>query len=222
VKSRLVDPAYVKKLIEVAYLSDEALPDHEQAALNEWVDARIADYDAVIVNDFGHGMIDSALIDIVCRKAKFLAVNAQTNSANRGFNLITKYPRADLICIDEPEARLAAMERYAPIEAVVRDRLEKRIDCHVFIITHGKLGSIVYTPKGGIQRIPALTGEAIDTIGAGDAFFALAASLVASGSNPFHAAFIGNAAGAMKVRIVGQRHQITKPEILKYLSTLLK
>jgi hypothetical protein len=24
------------------------------------------------------------------------------------------------------------------------------------------------------------------------------------------------------VRIVGQRHQITKPEILKYLSTLLK
>ena len=222
VKSRLVDPAYVKKLIEVAYLSDEALPDHEQAALNDWVDDKIAQYDAVIVNDFGHGMIDSGLIDIVCRKAKFLAVNAQTNSANRGFNLITKYPRADLICIDEPEARLAAMERYAAIESVVQDKLEKRIDCHVFIVTHGKLGSIVYTPQDGVRRIPALTGEAIDTIGAGDAFFALAALLVAGGSDPFHAAFIGNAVGAMKVRIVGQRHQITKPEILKYLSTLLK
>jgi rfaE bifunctional protein nucleotidyltransferase chain/domain len=222
VKSRLVDPAYVKKLIEVAYLSDEALPADEQHALNDWVDARIGDYDAVIVNDFGHGMIDSGLIDIVCRKARFLAVNAQTNSANRGFNLITKYPRADLICIDEPEARLAAMERYAPIESVLSDRLEKRIDCHVFIITHGKLGSVIYTAKEGVRRIPALTGEAIDTIGAGDAFFALAASLVATGSDPFHAAFIGNAVGAMKVRIVGQRHQITKPEILKYLSTLLK
>jgi rfaE bifunctional protein nucleotidyltransferase chain/domain len=222
VKSRLVDPAYVKKLIEVAYLTDEALPDDEQAALNDWVEARICDYDAVIVNDFGHGMIDSGLIDVVCRKAKFLAVNAQTNSANRGFNLITKYPRADLICIDEPEARLAAMERYAPIESVLRDRLEKRIACHVFIITHGKLGSVVYTAEDGVRRIPALTGEAIDTIGAGDAFFALAACLVASGSDPFHAAFIGNAVGAMKVRIVGQRHQITKPEILKYLSTLLK
>ena len=221
VKTRLVDPAYVKKLIEVAYLSDEALPAQEQAALNDWVDARIGDYDAVIVNDFGHGMIDSGLIDIVCRKARFLAVNAQTNSANRGFNLITKYPRADLICIDEPEARLAAMERYAPIESVIRDKLERRIDCHAFIVTHGKLGSIVCTPKD-IMRIPALTGEAIDTIGAGDAFFALAAPLMASGSHPFNAAFIGNAAGAMKVRIVGQRHQITKPEVLKYLSTLLK
>jgi sugar/nucleoside kinase (ribokinase family) len=90
------------------------------------------------------------------------------------------------------------------------------------VITHGKLGSIVYTPQAGVKRIPALTGEAIDTIGAGDAFFALASPLLAAGSDPFLAAFIGNAVGAMKVRIVGQRHQITKPEILKYLSTLLK
>jgi rfaE bifunctional protein nucleotidyltransferase chain/domain len=222
VKSRLVDPAYVKKLIEVAYISDEALPEAEQAALNGWVAANIANYDAVIVNDFGHGMIDECLVDIVCRKSRFLAVNAQTNSANRGYNLITKYPRADFICIDEPEARLAAVERYAPIETVVREKLEKSIDCHTFVITHGKLGSIVYTPQAGVKRIPALTGEAIDTIGAGDAFFALAAPLLAAGSDPFLAAFIGNAVGAMKVRIVGQRHQITKPEILKYLSTLLK
>src|SRR5215813_5305596 len=42
VKSRLVDPAYVKKLIEVAYLSDEALPADEQASLNDWIDSRIA------------------------------------------------------------------------------------------------------------------------------------------------------------------------------------
>ena len=42
------------------------------------------------------------------------------------------------------------------------------------MITHGKLGSIVYTPQAGVKRIPALIGEAIDTIGAGDAFFALA------------------------------------------------
>ncbi len=222
VKSRLVDPSYVKKLIEVAYLTDEDLPGDEQAELNGWIEKNIANYDAVIVNDFGHGMIDAGLVDIVCRKARFLAVNAQTNSANRGFNLITKYPRADFICIDEPEARLAAVERYAPIETVLQDRLEKKIDCHTFVITHGKLGSVVYTPQAGIKRIPALTGEAIDTIGAGDAFFAVAGPLLAGGSDPYTAAFIGNAVGAMKVRIVGQRHQITKPEILKYLSTLLK
>ena len=41
----------------------------------------------------------------------FLAVNTQSNSANMGYNLITKYPRADYVCIDAPEARLAVSDR---------------------------------------------------------------------------------------------------------------
>jgi sugar/nucleoside kinase (ribokinase family) len=176
----------------------------------------------VIVNDFGHGMIDAGLIDIVCRKAKFLAVNAQTNSANRGFNLITKYPRADFICIDEPEARLAVADRYSPIETVICDKLQARIDCSTIIVTHGKLGSVIAAAGRGVQRIPALIDQAIDTIGAGDAFFSVAAPLVGSGCDPFLAGFIGNAVGAMKIRIVGHRHHITRAEVTKYLTSLLK
>lgn len=222
IKSRLVDPAYLKKLIEVAHLSDEPLPAPEQKLLNDWVEARVGSYDFVVVNDFGHGMIDEELIEILCSKARFLAVNAQTNSANRGFNLITKYRRADLICIDEPEARLAVSDRYSPMEVVLRDKLGKRIDCPYFVITHGKLGCLVSAPGREAERIPALTDEAIDTIGAGDAFFAATAALAACGCDPFLAAFIGNAVGAMKIRIVGHRHQITRAEVVKYLSSLLK
>ena len=44
----------------------------------------------------------------IIKKSKYLAINCQTNSANLGFNLITKYPKSDYICIDEPELRLAA------------------------------------------------------------------------------------------------------------------
>ena len=86
-----------------------------------------------------------------------------------------------------------------------------------------RLGDIVDLDDDPIASIE-VGGVAFDSrkARAGDAFFALAACLAASGSDPFHAAFIGNAVGAMKIRIVGQRHQITKPEILKYLSTLLK
>lgn len=221
-KTRLVDPAYLKKLIEVAHLSDEPLPRPEQKLLNGWVDAQIGNYDFVVVNDFGHGMIDEELVEILCAKAPFLAVNAQTNSANRGFNLVTKYRRADLICIDEPEARLAVSDRYSPMEIVLREKLQKRIDCPTFVVTHGKLGCLILAPGRGAERIPALTDEAIDTIGAGDAFFAATAALAASGCDPFTAAFIGNAVGAMKIRIVGHRHQITRAEVVKYLSSLLK
>jgi hypothetical protein len=60
------------------------------------------------------------------------------------------------------------------------------------------------------------------SIGAGDAFFSLSAPLVASGCDPFLAGFIGNAVGAMKIRIVGHRHYITRAEVVKYLTSLLK
>jgi rfaE bifunctional protein nucleotidyltransferase chain/domain len=221
IKSRLVDPGYVKKLIEIAYLVDSPLPAPMQATINRKIDETIDQYDVVIVNDFGHGLIDDELIDIFCRKARFLAVNAQTNSANRGFNLVTKYPRADFVCIDEPEARLAVADRYSPIETVIC-KLQQRMHCSTFIVTHGKLGSVVATKDHGIQRIPALIDQAIDTIGAGDAFFSVSAPLVGCGCDPFLAGFIGNAVGAMKIRIVGHRHHITRPEVIKYVTTLLK
>jgi rfaE bifunctional protein nucleotidyltransferase chain/domain len=221
VKSRLVDPGYVKKLIEIAYLVDEPLPAAVQAAITRRIDQTIADYDVVIVNDFGHGLIDDDLIDLLCRKARFLAVNAQTNSANRGFNLVTKYPRADFVCIDEPEARLAVADRYSPIDAVV-EKLRKRMHCPNFIITHGRFGSVVAAEDREIERIPVLTRQVVDTIGAGDAFFSVSAPLVGSGCDPFLAGFIGNAVGAMKIRIVGHRHHITRPEVVKYLTSLLK
>jgi len=42
---------------------------------------------------------------------KFLAVNTQSNSANLGYNVISKYAGAgvDYICLDEPEVRLEAL-----------------------------------------------------------------------------------------------------------------
>jgi rfaE bifunctional protein nucleotidyltransferase chain/domain len=221
VKSRLVDPGYFKKLIEIAYIDDSLLPPSIQEKIKDWIAGRIEQYDITIANDFGHGMIDQTLVDVICANAEFLAVNAQTNSANRGFNLVTRYPNADFVCIDEPEARLAVADRYAPIEQVVT-KLGKQMSCPNFIVTHGKLGCLVFTPKQPPTRIPALIDEAIDTIGAGDAFFAVAAPLIGAGCAPFLAGFIGNAVGAMKIRIVGHRHTITYAEVIKYLTSLMK
>ena len=63
--------------------------------------------DVVIATDFGHGLIGPRIVRQLTDLSPFLAVNTQSNSANLGYNLITRYPRADYICIDGPEARLA-------------------------------------------------------------------------------------------------------------------
>src|ERR1044071_8161034 len=65
-------------------------------------------FDVVIVADYGHGVMSDRAVKIACAKSKFLAVNTQVNAGNRGFNTISKYPRADFISLGEPEVRLDA------------------------------------------------------------------------------------------------------------------
>ncbi len=72
-------------------------------------------YDVVIVFDYGHGFLKPELRERISKEAKFLAVSAQTNSSNLGFNRINeKWPEATLCVIDEMEARLWGAEGEGP------------------------------------------------------------------------------------------------------------
>ena len=64
---------------------------------------KIADFDAVFLCDFGHGLIDREIIGLVQENAKYLILNCQTNSTNKGLNVITKYTRADAFTLDQQE-----------------------------------------------------------------------------------------------------------------------
>jgi len=91
-------------------MNDEPLTDDLQQEFDRTIGSTAGDYDLVIVADFGHGLLRPSSIDKLTASARFLAVNTQSNSANLGYNLITKYPRADYICIDAAEAHLAVSD----------------------------------------------------------------------------------------------------------------
>jgi rfaE bifunctional protein nucleotidyltransferase chain/domain len=221
-KLRYVQPGYMRKMFEVYFMDDTPFPAAESNTVKVAVERACRDADLVVVTDFGHGLMDDEMVRIVCDNSKFLAINAQSNSANLGFNLITKYPRADFACLDAPEARLATADRFSDISAVIRDGLAKRIDCNNFIVTHGAFGCYTYNPENGFVHIPAFTKTVIDTVGAGDAFFSVAAPFVAAGGEMDVVGFLGNAAGAIKVGIVGHRASIERTPLLKFATALLK
>src|SRR5262249_50095760 len=147
--------------------------------------------------------------------ARFLAVNTQTNSANAGYNLITKYPRASYICIDTPEAQLAVGDRLLPIGDVAQQIVTQRVDCPNIIITHGKNGCLTYQRGSTAHRAPALARKVVDTVGAGDAFLSVTAPLIAAGGAIERVGFIGNVVGALKVEIVGHRKAVEKVALVK-------
>jgi len=221
-KLRYVQPGYMRKMFEVYFMDDTPFPAAESNTLRAAVKQVCRDADLVVVTDFGHGFMDQEMVRIVCDNSRFLAVNAQSNSANLGFNLITKYPRADFACLDAPEARLAMSDRFSDISAVIKDGLARRIDCNRIIVTHGAFGCYTYDPDNGVAHIPAFTKTVVDTVGAGDAFFSVAAPFVAAGGEMDVVGFLGNAAGAIKVGIVGHRASVERTPLLKFATALLK
>ena len=202
-KVRMVDKDHMRKLAEIHYEEDTG-----QAATDF-----IGVLDALVIADFGHGAIDAGLARTYAQKTAFLAVSAQSNSANMGFNLITKYPRADYIVIDEPEARLAAADRDGHIEDVLHKLAHGR--CEKFVVTHGKHGAYGYE-NGNFYHQPSHTDLVRDTMGAGDAFFAVTAPMAKTGRME-DLLRIGNAAGAVKCGIVGHRASVTKEALIDYL-----
>jgi rfaE bifunctional protein nucleotidyltransferase chain/domain len=221
-KTRFVDPTYMRKLFEVYRMDDQPLTREIEDKLNEKLRKRIAEYDVVVANDFGHGMIGPSTVELLCSQSKFLAVNTQSNSANMGYNLVHKYPRADYVCIDAPEARLAVTDKISPIEEIISRRLTAKVNCSNFIITNGKHGCVTHERGDIVHTIPAVTKSVVDTVGAGDAFLSITAPMIAAGAPLNQVGFIGNVAGALKVAIIGHQRSVEKVALLKSLTALLK
>jgi cytidyltransferase-like protein len=222
-KRRFVDPMYTRKLFEVYVMDDTPLPPELQAAFDGPLRDLVGSFDAVIVTDFGHGLIADSTRRVLEEGAEFLAINTQTNSANIGYNLITNYRRADLICIDAPEARLATRDRYSSIEVLIRTRFKSLLDCGRFIVTHGAEGCYTYElDEDRLTHVPAFVTDVVDTVGAGDAFLAIASPTAKLGAPLEHAGFLGNAVGGIKVGIVGHRRSVGKVEVAKFVKALLQ
>jgi rfaE bifunctional protein nucleotidyltransferase chain/domain len=221
-KVRWIDKSYLRKMFEVYHIDDTETEPAIESNIVDFLGDVAADYDVVIIADFGHGLITRRMADVIEGKSRFLTINTQSNSGNMGFNLITKYHRADYVCIDAPEARLAVADRQSSIEHIAGEALPSRIACSRIMVTQGRDGCIGYQEGQPLVHVPAFTTNVVDTVGAGDAFFAVTAPLAAVGASIDQLAFVGNAAGAIKVGIVGHRSSVERVPLLKYLTTLLK
>lgn len=179
---------------------------------------KLDEFDVVFLCDFGHGLIDAQAAEIIQEKAKFLVLNCQTNSANYGMNIITKYHRTDVFTLDQKELRLA-FPMCLSDEYMALERLSKHLKGNGWL-TRGSFGAYGIENQK-VHECPAFTLTVKDTIGAGDAFYSIAGLYAAAGSSIEMGTFVGNIAGALGANIVGNKEAVEKVNVLKYAGTLL-
>ncbi|MHB9023843.1 MAG: PfkB family carbohydrate kinase [Armatimonadota bacterium] len=220
VKRRYIDQYFFTKLFEVYEMDDGVMNPADDETLCATLEEVVPQYDVVIVIDYGHGMLGPRAVETICRNARFLAVNAQSNAANRGYHTISKYPRMDFLCVAEGEMRLEARSMYGDIHELVRE-VAGRLSCDRVITTRGTNGCLCYSPDGGVLEVPSFAQQVVDRIGAGDAFLSIAALCVAQGAPLEMAGVIGNAVGALAVSTVCNSVPIQRESLQHFLATLL-
>lgn len=221
VKRRFVD-SEMAKLFEVYYYDDMPVDENLENETCKWLEKNISDYDVVVVPDFGNGFITDAMVQVICRNARFLAVNTQLNSGNRGYHAISRYPRVDFVSLNEPEIRMATHNRHGDLEQIA-EQVTEMVGARYVAVTRGKQGIEMYDSReGDMYQVPALSTKVVDRIGAGDAFLSYASVALGGGLETRLASFVGACAAALDVQIVCNREPIDPVSLYKYATTLLK
>ncbi len=186
-----------------------------------WLREEVPKYDVVIASDFGHGTVSAGMVrELVCN-ARFLAVNTQANAGNRGFHTVTRYPRADYVCLAEHEMRLEMRDLTGRIPAMM-DVIAAKLENPTIVVTRGRRGCVVRDREGGFVEIPSFAGNVVDRIGAGDAFFSITAPAAERGVPAEILGLLGNVAGSLAVEVLGNQNSIDKLSMKKCLMSLLK
>lgn len=221
VKRRYIDSDKRTKIVGVYDINDELINESEEESFCSKLDKNLPQYDLVIVADYGHGLITPRAIELLTKKSQFLAVNTQLNSANIGFHTISRYEKANYVCMHEGELRHDFRCRNRSIKELAMD-LYTRIKSDIIIVTQGARGALSYNDKEGFVHSPAFASKVIDKIGAGDALFGITSLCFAVGMPAFLTVLIGNLAAADIVASIGNSKSISKVQLLKAIDSLLK
>jgi bifunctional ADP-heptose synthase (sugar kinase/adenylyltransferase) len=219
-KNRFIDFHTKKKFFEFYEFSNIEFYNKQ---LEQFLIKNLCKFDKIIVCDFGHGMFNREVINIIQKYSKFLCLNVQTNSGNRGYNLFKKFTKADLLVLDEPEARLGLSDRYGSLDDLIISKDLKKFKN--LIVTRGIKGLICrdWKAKNGFLSFPAFNTKVIDTLGAGDAAYAYASMFINNcDGNKILIGLLSSIAGALKTEIIGHKKFLQFSEVSISLESILK
>jgi bifunctional ADP-heptose synthase (sugar kinase/adenylyltransferase) len=215
IKKRYINSYRNVKMFKVEYMNDRPISAALTKEILKFLHDELPKYDLVVVGDFGHGFINQAIRNKLRERSKFIALNAQSNSANMGYNYFNLHPQPDFVSMSEEELRLPLSMRFEDIDEVIKTG-HSTFKLNNFLVTLGKKGCI-HVSKGKLFKAPAFTTSVIDTVGAGDALFAITSLFMHARANNELIPFIANCAGGIKSQYMGNKESITQDKLLDFI-----
>lgn len=176
--------------------------DRATAQLAQFLQRHAWDYDAVVLSDYGKGVIGESLLRTLYamrarRPFRLIVDPKRPNFAHyRGMTLATP---------NLPEAADAAgvtIHDDATL-CIAGRRLLERWDAEAILVTRGEQGMTLIKQQGGVRHFPTAALQVFDVTGAGDTVVATCALALAAGASFDDATWLANHAAGVVVGKVG-------------------
>jgi D-beta-D-heptose 7-phosphate kinase/D-beta-D-heptose 1-phosphate adenosyltransferase len=207
IKTRIV--AQQQQVVRVDRETRDGLDGRLTGLLLAALKPRLARADAVIVGDYGKGVVTQPLLDEVkkiCReRGVWLSLDPKpVHHLNlNGLSLITPNRKEAFELADLPDDTKTANPLADKNLRLVADRLLNELRPALLLITLGELGMLLCQRGQNPFHIPTVAQEVFDVSGAGDTVIATFTLAVAAGASPVEAAILSNHAAGIVVGKVG-------------------
>lgn len=207
IKTRIL--ASRQQVVRVDRETREDLDAEARRALLGAIGSRLDGADAVIVGDYGKGVVSQPLLDelrVRCRE-RGIWLSMDPKPVHR-----LDLSRLSLITPNRKEAfELAGQQDQAqggkrPSDAALAQAVERllaRLEPALLLVTLGEAGMLLCRRGAAPFRIPTVAREVFDVSGAGDTVIATFTLVIAAGGSPVEAAILSNHAAGVVVGKVG-------------------
>jgi D-beta-D-heptose 7-phosphate kinase / D-beta-D-heptose 1-phosphate adenosyltransferase len=182
-----------------------------QRRLLSAIESQITECSAILLSDYGKGVLGESVCQAVLRRARELSVPTFVDPKGLRYE---KYAGCDVISPNRMELAAATSTDQCDLELLMQRGEKLRVELGIgqLMVTLGELG-ITLLDTTGAHRFPALAREVFDVSGAGDTVIATVAAAVASGLPLEDAIRLANLAAGIVVGKLGTV-PITREELL--------
>jgi D-beta-D-heptose 7-phosphate kinase/D-beta-D-heptose 1-phosphate adenosyltransferase len=209
VKTRII--AHNQQVVRADRESRASIGAEVEERVAEAFRAEIEAADAVVVSDYGKGLLTPELLSHALTAARERGLIVCLDPKARSFS---HYQPVTVITPNNQEAAEAsgiAIEDERSLAEAGR-KLLGSIDCRAVLVTRGEEGMTLFTDDA-VTHIPTVAREVYDVTGAGDTVIATLALSLAGGASLEEAAMLANHAAGVVVGKVGTA-SLTREELL--------
>lgn len=215
-KSRVI--AVSQQIIRYDKESKEDITETSVRKITEALSKNISLYDAVILSDYGKGVLTDTLSEAIIELANVNNVKVLVDPKGSDFS---KYKGAYLLTPNKKEAILATQIEIKDDESLKEAllKLKKECDLDISLITLSEDGIATYDKE--VEIFPTVAKEVFDVTGAGDTVIASIAFALSAGMTLQETAAFSNLAAGVVVGKIGSA-TVSIDEIEEYEASLHK